>query len=114
MYTMHTVAETPEFRLQAKRLLTEDEITRLIALLASDPKAGDLIPGTGGFRKLRFARKGEGKSGGYRVVYFYFNEQLPVLLASIYAKSQAENLTETQRNQLATIAAQIKQSIRRR
>lgn len=113
MYTMHTVAETPEFRAQARKLLTEEEIQQLITLLARNPKAGDLIPGTGGFRKLRVARKNEGKSGGYRVVYFFYDERLPVLLASVYAKNTKENLTDSQRNQLAAIAASIKQFMRR-
>jgi len=110
---MHTVAETPEFRAQAGRLLTDEETGRLISLLAHYPEAGDLIAGTGGFRKLRFARQGGGKRGGYRVVYFYCDERLPVLLAAVYAKSDRDNLTKADRNALAEVAASIKQAIRR-
>jgi mRNA-degrading endonuclease RelE of RelBE toxin-antitoxin system len=109
---MHGVAESHEFRTQARKLLTEEEIVVLISLLASDPKAGDLIAGTGGFRKLRFARQGGGKRGGYRVVYFYYDERLPVLLASVYAKNEKEGLTKAQRNQLAAVATHIKQTVR--
>ena len=110
---MHSVAESHEFRTQARKLLTEEETVLLISRLASDPRAGDLIPRTGGFRKLRLARQGSGKSGGYRVVYFYYDERLPVLLASVYAKNRKESLTKAQQNQLAAVAAQIKQAIRR-
>lgn len=110
---MHGVVETHEFRTQAKKLLGEDEIAVLISIVASDPVAGDVIAGTGGFRKLRLARPGGGKSGGYRVVYFFYDARLPVMLVSVYAKSGKENLTKEQRNQLAMVAAQIKQAWRR-
>ncbi len=70
------------------------------------------MTGTGGFRKLRFARPGAGKRGGYRVVYFYHDARLPVLLVSIYAKNAKENLTASQRNQLAEISRQIKQTLK--
>lgn len=110
---MHGVVETHEFRTQAKKLLGEDEIAVLISIVASDPAAGDVIAGTGGFRKLRLARPGGGKSGGYRVVYFFYDARLPVMLVSVYAKSGKENLTKEQRNQLAMVAAQIKQAWRR-
>lgn len=80
---MHGVVETQEFRTQAKRLLTENELALLVSIVAGDPIAGDVVAGTGGFRKLRFARQGGGKSGGYRVVYFYYDARLPVMLVSI-------------------------------
>ena len=60
---MHTVAETPTFTRQASKLFTDDEKRELIDLLATDPLAGDVIPGTGGVRKLRFAAVGTGKRG---------------------------------------------------
>jgi hypothetical protein len=110
---MHGVVETHEFQTQAKKLMTEEEISLLVSLLASDPESGDVIAGTGGFRKLRFARPGGGKRGGYRVVYFYYDERIPLLLVSVYAKNEKENLTKAERNQLAAVAAHIKQAIRR-
>lgn len=110
---MHGVVETHEFRTQARKLLDENEIAVLISIVASDPAAGDVMTGTGGFRKLRFARQGSGKRGGYRVVYFFYDARLPVMLVSVYAKNETENLTKEQRNQLAMVAAQIKQALRR-
>ncbi len=66
---MITVAETEPFQRKVGRLLTEDEKTELIDYLAMNPTAGLLIQGTGGIRKLRWARSGQGKSGGARVIY---------------------------------------------
>ena len=56
---------------------------------------------------------GSGKSGGYRVVYFYYDERLPLLLVTVYAKNAAENLTKSQRNALAAVSAQIKTTVGR-
>jgi hypothetical protein len=66
---MQTIAEMPEFSRNAKRLLRDDEIQALISYLAEHPSAGVLLVGTGGVRKLRWAREGKGKSGGVRVIY---------------------------------------------
>lgn len=106
---MHTIIETDHFVSLAKKLLSKAEHDNLIETLSCDPKAGDLMPGTGGFRKLRLAREGEGKSGGYRVVYFFYHLGVPLYLVSIYAKNQKENLTKDQRNALAALAGTIKQ-----
>ena len=68
---MHVVVESPDFAADAKDAgLTEDEVRRIIDHLARRPDAGDPIPGTGGARKVRFAGRGKGKSGGYRVITF--------------------------------------------
>jgi len=82
--------------------------TRLINELSCNPYIGDIIQGTGGFRKLRFARQGSGKSGGYRVVYFFASELTPIFLVSIYAKNTQENISDKQRNELRAIAKIIK------
>ena len=66
---MQTVVETPTYRAIANKLFSEEERADIVALVAADPECGDVIRGTGGFRKIRVARKGMGKSGGARVVY---------------------------------------------
>ena len=68
---MQTVVETPTFTRQTRKLFTEDERHELIDLLATNPLAGDVMPGTGGVRKLRFRTAGSGKRGGGRVVYYF-------------------------------------------
>jgi hypothetical protein len=69
---IHTVVETPVFIRSAKKAgVTEDELDHIKTFLAQEPEAGDEMPGTGGARKIRFAAKGKGKGGGYRVITFY-------------------------------------------
>lgn len=64
-----SVVETPEFLAAAQRIMDDAERSLLVDYVAHNPVAGDLIPGTGGVRKLRWALKGRGKRGGARVVY---------------------------------------------
>jgi hypothetical protein len=63
---VQTVVETPTYLAIANKLFSEEERADIVAMLAADPECGDLIRGTGGFRKVRVARKGMGKSGGGR------------------------------------------------
>lgn len=72
-------------------------------LLAADPLCGDLIQGTGGVRKIRFAIQGRGKSGGVRVVYYYYNETRPLFLLTVFSKNEKGNLTMAERNSLAKL-----------
>ena len=76
--------------------------------------AGDVIPGTGGVRKVRWYMQGRGKRGGARVIYYYHDEAVPVFLITAYAKAVAENLTETQKAQMRLLTTQLKSEIRTR
>ena len=76
--------------------------------VAGHPLEGDLIVGTGGLRKLRWGGKGRGKRSGYRVIYYYTGEALPVYLLAIYPKAQQVDLTPQQRERLAALAAELK------
>src|SRR4029079_18035830 len=67
--------------------------TALIDYLARNPTAGDLIPGTGGVRKLRWGLEGRGKRGGARVIYFYHGVVMPLFLLSAYAKNERADLS---------------------
>ena len=98
---MHTVVETPTFLRQAdKHGLTEREREALVSFVAGDPEAGDLIRRSGGCRKLRFAGKGKGKSGGFRVITFCSGESMPVFLLTVYAKGKLSTLNDAQVNML--------------
>ena len=111
---MHTVIETESFlRDAAKAGMTEAERTALVNFIAANPDAGDLIKGSGGFRKLRFAGKGKGKSGGYRAITFFAGADIPVFLFAVYAKNKLGNLTDAQTNELKIIAKEILKSKRR-
>ena len=95
-----TFEEDPDFTEKALRLIGEEGIFELQMFLYGQPDAGDLIPGSGGCRKLRWAAKGRGKRGGSRVIYFWVTEDHRILLLDIYAKNEAENLSQAQLKQL--------------
>jgi len=90
---MLTFVEDEKFTAAADRLLTGDELFDLMQKLAKSPDAGDVIPGSGGCRKLRFAAKGKGSRGGVRVIYFYRSHAGQILLLDIYAKNEKANLS---------------------
>lgn len=105
---MHTVVETGMFlRAAAKAGLTDAERDTLVSYTAANPAEGDLIQGTGGYRKVRFAKTGKGKSGGYRVITLYANADIPVFLITVYAKNQLGNLSSADKNALKKIARDL-------
>jgi mRNA-degrading endonuclease RelE of RelBE toxin-antitoxin system len=75
------------FARKAEKLLTEEEHEDLLLYLSMYYKAGDEIRGTGGVRKIRYALKGRGKSGGVRVIYYFFDEVNPLLALFLYGKN---------------------------
>jgi len=101
---MHTVVETPSYLRAAEKLFTTEEREAIVATVSSNSECGDLIQGTGGFRKLRVGRSGMGKRGGARVVYILRNERFPIFLITAYGKDEKKNLTKAERNELARMA----------
>jgi mRNA-degrading endonuclease RelE of RelBE toxin-antitoxin system len=110
---VQTVVETPVFFRRAEKLLSGEEHNELIAFLATDPLAGNEIVGTGRVRKVRFGAKGKGKSGGVRVIYYYYDRDMPIYALMIYGKNERSDLTPEQRKSVASFAAAIK-SLRKR
>jgi len=98
-----TVVETLTFQARAKSRLTEAQVEEVIETVANDPRRGAVMRGTGGVRKLRFGAEGRGKSGGVRVIYYYYNDDIPVFLISVYAKNEQVNLSMATRNDLAKL-----------
>lgn len=90
---MITFVEDEQFTKAADRLLSGDELFALMQKLAAEPEAGDMIPQSGGCRKLRFAARGKGSRGGARVIYFYRSSAGQILLLEIYAKNEKTNLS---------------------
>lgn len=88
---VRTVAETPIFQRYAADIWTQAERDEFIAWIAVNPEAGDLIKGSGGCRKVRWAASGRGKSGGARVVYFNVSDETIWLLIA-YTKGKFDNL----------------------
>ena len=95
--------ETSIFTRTVIGLLSDDEYRKLQASLFSSPDVGDLIPSTGGLRKLRWGLGGRGKRGGVRVIYYWAISKDIVLMLYIYAKNVQDDLTPNQRKQLARI-----------
>ena len=89
---MITVAELPEYIRCAERLLSDVERRSVVDYLAEHPRAGDVMEGTRGIRKLRWGRGGRGKSGGVRVLYFARTEAGQIWLLLIYAKSAVDSI----------------------
>ncbi len=101
------VIETAAFRREATRLAAEDDIAAIIDFLAWNPEAGVLIPGAGGARKARHPGRGRGKSGGYRTVHYFYDEDTPLYLFTIYAKGEKDTLTKAETNELRDICRGI-------
>jgi hypothetical protein len=94
--------ELPPFERYRAHYLDDDTFLRLQRLLMLNPEAGALIPGTGGLRKLRFAdeRRGKGKRGGLRVIYYWWDAGFQFWLFTLYDKDEASDLTKAQRETL--------------
>lgn len=109
---MITIIETQQFTGKAAKVMSAAEKDDLLEFIARNPEAGDIIPGTGGVRKLRFAIQGKGKSGGIRVSYYYYNNRNPVLLFTVFGKNEKSDLTEKEKNILYGIVQKIKKEMK--
>lgn len=105
---MHTVAQTHAFRLAAAKAgMKEDEIDALVSYVSENPTAGVVMPGTGGCRKLRWAGRGRGKSGGFRTITFYTGDAMPVFLLTVFSKGEKSNLSRSECNELRKLTGSI-------
>lgn len=109
-----SVIETPEFLAATRKLMGDDERALLVEYLAYNPAAGDLVPGTGGIRKLRWGLEGRGKRGGARVIYFYHDALMPLFALTAYAKNERADLSQQDRNDFRQLTALLVESFKRR
>ncbi len=106
--TMQSVLTTSVFERQAQHAgLSETEIEAIVTWLSLNPLAGDLVSGTGGARKVRFASAGKGKSGGYRTIHYFGGDDVPLFLLSVISKGQRADLSQAERNGLAAILPRL-------
>jgi hypothetical protein len=89
---MYTVIETPVYANKVGGILTEDERDAFAAFVAANPTAGSVVRGSGGVRKVRWAQRGRGKSGGARVIYFNRLADGEIWLLTIYAKGERSRI----------------------
>ena len=109
-----TVVETSTFARRAERLLSAREYEDLILYLALHPESGDVVPGTGGLRKVRFAAKGRGKSGGVRAIYYFVDADNPLYALLLYGKNEQSDLAPKQKKEAAGFVARIKAAAKMR
>ena len=105
---LQTVVETPEFIKQALTLVERKVIDDFIYFIAHEPLKGDLIQGSGGVRKIRWSKDySSGKSGGIRVLYYYYDQSIPIFLFTAYAKNQKANISDKDKATLKKITKQL-------
>lgn len=104
-----TVFETGAYLSRAEKLLSEEEQDAAIEMVARDPLCGDLIEGTGGIRKVRFAIGARGKSGGVRIIYYFHSDRMPIYFLAIFAKNEKANLSHAERNALGKLVRILKE-----
>jgi mRNA-degrading endonuclease RelE of RelBE toxin-antitoxin system len=97
------IKETSVFTRQVNDLLDHESYRLLQIRLVADPEAGQLIPGTGGLRKIRWQGSGRGKRGGVRVIYYWATRNAVVLLLLMYGKNEQDDLTTAQKKVLAAL-----------
>ena len=112
---MQTVIETESYLRAAKDAkMAKEEMSAAVDLLASAPETGDVMQGTGGVRKVRLAGRGKGKSGGYRIVYYFGGGDIPVFLLTVFGKGEKDNLSQGERNALRALTSTLRDSLESR
>ena len=85
-----------------------------MTVVGANPEAGEVVPESGGVRKIRWALQGRGKRGGARVIYYYHNESIPLYALDIYAKNQKTNLSAAEKKAARKTIAAIRAEHSRR
>lgn len=103
-----TVVEVQPFSSKADRLWTDAERLEFISFVAHNPEAGEVIAGSGGLRKVRWSRRGSGKRGGVRVIYYFHDESMPLFLLTMYSKSRKDDLTAAELKAMRKLAIELR------
>ncbi len=105
--TLITIAETHSFQKESQNILGESEVDKLKDFLSINPQSGDIIPGLRGIRKIRWQVNHKGKSGGARIIYFFYNEKIPVFLLDIYRKSDKDDMSPKEKKVLNNMVDEL-------
>ena len=105
-----TLVEMPEFIKQARRILSRDERMALLIHVGANPKAGTIMEGTGGVRKLRWGVDDRGKSSGVRAIYYYHNDRVPVFMLALFPKNVKDNLSKAEKNGIRKLVGVLVES----
>ena len=109
-----TLMEMPEFTERAEDRLPEQYREDLFTHIGENPECGEVIPGTGGVRKVRWALPGKGKRGGVRVIYYYHDQDMPIVLISLFRKNEKADLSQAEKNELRKLMPILVQTYRGR
>jgi hypothetical protein len=93
------VIATAAYERRVRKLLPPMDRTEMEEAIAANPEAHPLIPGTKGVRKARWSRPGLGKGGGVRLIYYFWMESSAVVMITIYAKNEKENLSDADKKE---------------
>jgi len=102
MSALQTVVELPEFLRRARAIMSDAERSALVDAIAAAPGAGVSLGG--GLRKVRIAREGGGKSGGYRTIYVFGGRHVPIFLVTVFAKNEKDNLSRAEQAELVMLS----------
>jgi hypothetical protein len=102
MANLQTVVELPEFLRRAKAIMSDEDRSALVDYIAANPEAGVSLGGS--LRKVRIARQGGGKSGGYRTIYVFGGVHIPIFLVTVFAKNEKDNLTQAEQAELIVMS----------
>jgi hypothetical protein len=111
---MQTVIETKYYAGRAAKILSVDERDEAIELVARNPTIGDLIRQSGGLRKVRLGAGNKGKSGGVRIVYYFYDAGHPIFFLEVFPKNEKADLSTAQLKELAEVGKALKASFRNR
>ena len=89
--------------------MSAEEREAFAVFVAANPCMGEIMPGTGGARKVRYRQPGTGKSGGYRVITYFAGDELPVFLLGVFTKGEKANLSQGEWNALRVVLAGLVQ-----
>jgi mRNA-degrading endonuclease RelE of RelBE toxin-antitoxin system len=89
---MFVFIETKLFTRLFDEIFSDDDLAELQDFLRTNPEAGDIVPGSGGVRKMRWAMPGRGKRGGLRIIYYLRSKQGQIWLLTLYPKSETDNI----------------------
>ena len=107
-----TVVELTSFSREAVKIWSDEERVEFIDYMAKNPAVGDVVPDTGGLRKVRWGRAGSGKRGGVRVIYFFHDLEHPLFLIALYAKADRGDISPEKKKLFADFVANLKKSYR--
>lgn len=106
------IVETPAYLKAVEQFWDSDTQTEFKNFIGVNFLLGDIIPNTGGLRKIRWKSSNGGKRGGARVIYYFYNEDQPIYLLFAYSKNIQTDLTEHEKKLLRNLVLQLKQSFR--